>query len=190
MKHLGTKPLETPRLILRRFTPGDAPHMLRNWAGDGEVTKFLTWPAHTSEAVSLNYIESMLAEYGDPTFYNWAIVPKSLGAPVGAISVVRRNDDAESVHIGYCIGRPWWGRGITSEALAEVIRFFFEEVGVGRIDSRHDPRNPGSGKVMEKCGLTFEGTLRRSDRNNQGICDAAWYAILREDYFAVKGAAL
>lgn len=190
MNHLGTITLETDRLLLRRFIRSDAPAMFRNWACDSEVTKFLTWPAHADEAVSLNYIESMLAEYGDPTFYNWAIVLKSLGAPIGAISVVRRDDSAESVHIGYCIGRPWWNQGITSEALAAVIRFFFEQVGAGRIDSRHDPRNPGSGKVMENCGLTREGILRRSDWNNQGVCDAVWYAILREDYFEKKGVTL
>ena len=190
MNHLGTITLETDRLLLRRFIRSDAPAMFRNWACDSEVTKFLTWPAHADEAVSLSYIESMLAEYGDPTFYNWAIVLKSLGAPIGAISVVRRDDSAESVHIGYCIGRPWWNQGITSEALAAVIRFFFEQVGAGRNDSRHDPRNPGSGKVMENCGLTREGILRRSDWNNQGVCDAVWYAILREDYFEKKGVTL
>ena len=99
MNHLGTITLETDRLLLRRFIRSDAPAMFRNWACDSEVTKFLTWPAHADEAVSLSYIESMLAEYGDPTFYNWAIVLKSLGASIGAISVVRRDDSAESVHI-------------------------------------------------------------------------------------------
>lgn len=187
MTHLGTKPLETPRLLLRPFTIGDAPAMYRNWAADPEVTKYLTWPAHASQEVSADYIRTLLAGYSDPAFYNWAIKLKSLGEPVGAISVVSQSDRADSVHIGYCIGRPWWRKGITSEALAELVRFFFEEVGVNRIDSRHDPRNPNSGKVMQSCGLVYEGTQRQSDRNNQGICDAAWYAILREDYFSKRG---
>lgn len=52
MKHQGTKTIETPRLILRRFTLEDAPAMYRNWASDPEVTKFLTWPTHASEEVS------------------------------------------------------------------------------------------------------------------------------------------
>jgi ribosomal-protein-alanine N-acetyltransferase len=87
------------------------------------------------------------------------------------------------VHIGYCIGKAWWRQGCTSEALTALIRFFFEEVGVNRIETRHDPRNPNSGAVMMKSGLKFEGTLRQSDWNNQGLCDAAYYAILAEDYF-------
>ena len=52
MKHQGTKTIETPRLILRRFTLEDAPAMYRNWASDPEVTKFLTWPAHSSVEIS------------------------------------------------------------------------------------------------------------------------------------------
>ena len=63
-----------------------------------------------------------------------------------------------------------------------MIRFLFEEVQAGCVSSRHDPRNVNSGKVMEKCGMKYEGTLRHSDWNNQGICDASYYSILREEY--------
>lgn len=69
--------------------------------------------------------------------------------------------------------------GYTSEALKAVIDFFFDEVGADRIEARHDPRNPHSGGVMKKCGMKYEGTLRRSDRNNQGVCDACYYSVLR-----------
>ncbi|SBW11149.1 Acetyltransferase, GNAT family [uncultured Eubacteriales bacterium] len=180
MRHLGTKPLETGRLILRPFTAADAPNMLRNWAGGSEVTKHLTWSPHGDEAVSLGYIQSI--DYEEPETYNWGIVLKELGQVIGNISVVDHKNEIEMVHIGYCLGRDWWHMGIMSEAFAEVIHFFFEEVGVNRIETRHDPRNPNSGKVMQKCGLTYEGVLRQSDRNNRGLCDAKWYAILREDY--------
>ncbi|MDU7440412.1 MAG: GNAT family protein, partial [Clostridium sp.] len=47
----------------------------------------------------------------------------------------------------------------------------------------YDPRNTHSGKVMEKCGLKYEGTLRSCDKNNSGICDTSWYGILRNEYF-------
>lgn len=49
------------------------------------------------------------------------------------------------------------------------------------IEARHDPRNPNSGKVMQKCGMKYEGTLRCSDRNNQGLCDASYYALLKSE---------
>lgn len=182
MKDLGTRTLETPRLLLRPFAAGDAHAMFTNWASDPEVTRFLVWPPHGDESVSLAYCRELEAGYGDPTRYDWAIVLRELGEPIGSMGVVQRGEAAESVHIGYCIGRSWWHRGFTSEALKRVIQYLFEEVGVNRIDSRHDPRNPHSGQVMAKCGMVYEGTHRQSDRNNQGICDAAWYAILKEDY--------
>ena len=85
------------------------------------------------------------------------------------------------VHIGYCIGRKWWHQGITSEALKAVMDFMFDVVGANRIESRHDPRNPNSGKVMQKCGMKFEGTMRSSDINNQGLVDASYYALLKSE---------
>lgn len=85
-------------------------------------------------------------------------------------------------HIGYCIGKQWWHKGITSEALRSVIKYLFEEVEIRRIESRHDPRNPNSGAVMQKCGMKYEGTLRQADWNNQGVCDACYYAILLTEY--------
>ena len=86
-------------------------------------------------------------------FYQWAITLKENGEePIGSISVVSKDDSIEMVHIGYCIGRKWWHRGVTSEALKEVIRFFMEDVQVNRVESRHDPRNANSGKVMKNAG--------------------------------------
>ena len=52
MKHCGTQRIETERLLLRRFSIDDADAMFRNWASDPEVTRFLTWPAHSSVEVS------------------------------------------------------------------------------------------------------------------------------------------
>lgn len=179
MKHLGTKQLETPRLILRQFTMADAPAMYENWARDPEVTKFLTWPAHGSVEVSEMVLADWVSHYPKADFYQWAIVPRDLGQPIGSISVVSQNDKTELVHIGYCIGRRWWHQGIMTETLRAVLDFFFEEVGVNRVETRHDPNNPHSGAVMRKCGMKYEGTLRQSDRNNQGICDADWYGLLK-----------
>ena len=181
MEHLGTKRIETERLILRPFVMEDAAPMFRNWASDPEVTRYLTWPTYQSRETADQILSQWTAAYEDPTFYQWAIELKSLCEPIGSISMVSHNDRASSAHIGYCIGSRWWRQGITAEALQAVMDFLFEEVGVNRVDSRHDPNNPASGAVMRKCGMRYEGTLCQSDRNNQGICDASWYALLASD---------
>ena len=179
LTHKGTQTIETNRLILRRAVSKDAEPMFRNWASDPEVTKYLTWPAHESIAVSQMVIGSWLQEYEKESYYQWMMVLKELGEPIGSISVVRQNDRVEEAEIGYCIGRRWWHKGIVSEALGAVIKYLFEEVGMNRVAARHDPNNPNSGGVMRKCGMKYEGTNRACDRNNQGICDAAQYSILR-----------
>ena len=124
MKHCGTQRLETDRLVLRRYMPEDAAAMYKNWASDKEVTKFLTWPTHSSQEVSQGVTEDWVNQYSNENYYHWAIALKDNGdEPIGDIAVV----------------------------------------DVNRIESRHDPRNPNSGKVMKKCGMKYEGTLRSSD---------------------------
>lgn len=182
MKHLGTRTLETERLLLRRFTLEDAQAMYDNWASDEEVTKYLMWPAHESVETSRAVLAEWVADYEKPNCYQWAIVPKTFGQPIGSIAVVNQDDRVCKAHIGYCIGKNWWHRGYASEALTAVMGYLFEQVGMLRLESRHDPRNPNSGAVMRKCGMRFEGTLRQSDWNNQGICDACWYAALGEEW--------
>lgn len=180
MKHCGTQRLETERLILRRFVIDDASAMYQNWASDSEVTKFLMWQPHSSIDVSQAITEDWVNQYSNKNYYQWAIVLKDNGnEPIGGISVVHMNEEISMVHIGYCIGKAWWHQGITSEALKAVMDFLFDVVDVNRIESRHDPRNPNSGKVMQKCGMKYEGTLRSADWNNQGICDACYYALIK-----------
>ncbi len=182
MKHCGTQKLETDRLVLRRYVNEDAAAMYENWASDNEVTKFLTWPTHSCQEVSQSVIEDWVKQYSNESYYHWAIVLKDNGdEPIGDIAVVGMKEKISMVHIGYCIGSKWWHKGITSEALKVVMDFLFDVVNANRIEARHDPRNPNSGKVMKKCGMKYEGTLRSADWNNQGGCDACCYALLKSE---------
>jgi len=182
-KHRGTQSLETSRLLLRRITAEDAQPMFDNWASDSGVTKFLSWPAHAGVEVTKAVIDSWLPCYKQADYYQWVIVLKENGTePIGMISVVNLSDHIQKAEIGYCLGKQWWHKGIMSEALNAVIDFLFTQVGMNRIEAKHDPNNPHSGGVMQKCGMRYEGTTRASFRNNQGICDSAHYAILRSDW--------
>lgn len=182
LTHKGTQMIETDRLILRKAVREDAQPMFRNWANDPEVTRFLTWPVHESIEVTQSVIERWLAGYEKDDYYHWMIVLKEIGQPIGSISAVHLRDDIAEIEIGYCIGKAWWHRGIMPEALGAVMEFLFCQVGMNRIEAKHDTNNPRSGAVMKKCAMTYEGTARASDRNNQGVCDIANYAILRADW--------
>lgn len=186
MKHKGTITIETDRLILRKFTVGDVDAAFRNWTSDENVTEFLRWPTHANIAITERVLNSWIAGYEKVNFYQWAIMLKVSDEPIGTISAVDIDEQTEKVHIGYCIGSQWWHCGYTSEALSAIIPFFFEQVGVKRLESQHDPGNPNSGSVMKKCGMIYEGTLRKADWNNRGIVDACIYSMLASEYFSKK----
>ena len=111
MNHCGTQTLETERLVLRRLTLEDADAVYRNWASDPEVTRFLTWPTHTSTEVSEAIIRTWLPLYEKDDYYHWAITLKENGdEPIGTIHGLV-NEDLSSVQVGYCIGKAWWHQG-------------------------------------------------------------------------------
>lgn len=182
MNHIGTKTLETERLILRKFKDEDASDLFNNWASDSNVTKYLTWPTHENLDTSKYVIGLWLNEYSNSDHYNWCIELKEDGQAIGSISVVSIDENVEAVEIGYCIGKEYWDKGIVTEAFSSIIKFLFEEVDVKRIVAKHDTNNPASGAVMKKCGLKFEGVNRKAGKNNTGICDMAVYSILKEEY--------
>lgn len=182
MKHLGTVPLETDRLLLRRFTAEDASAMFANWASDDEVARYLTWTAHGNPELTATILASWVDDYNRLNSYQWAIELKELGEPIGSIGVVSSDDSFDSLMIGYCIGRQWWNQGLVTEAFSRLIDFFLDEVGAARIESMHDVANPASGRVMQKCGLLHEGRQHHRIRNNVGnLVDVEAYAILPTD---------
>lgn len=187
MRHKGTARLETERLILRRHVIEDAEPMFRNWASDEEVTRFLTWLPHESAEKTAMLLERWIGEYENADYYQWGIELKELGEVIGSISVVHITEAAGCCEIGYCISRKYWGMGIMPEALSAVIRFLFEEVGAEAVSAAHDPKNPNSGRVMQKCGMRYDGLKRHCSHNNTGVCGLAWYSILRSEYFGTEG---
>lgn len=180
MQEIGTQTIETKRLILRQFSPNDAQMMFDNWAGDESNLTYLGWHAHTSVEDTIQTLKGWQAQYSNPLYFKWAITLD--GQVIGDISVVRMYEEIADAEIGYVLSKKYWGKGIMSEALSAVIHYLFTQVGLNRIASRHDINNPASGRVMQKAGMQYEGTLRQSARNNQGIVDEAYYSILRRDY--------
>ena len=179
MNPIGTKTINTKRLILRPFQVEDAREMFENWASDPEVTQYLTWLPHESVETTKESLKRWVEGYQNPLQFKWAIVLND--EVVGNIDTVHVKEKIDAVEIGYALSRKCWGKGIMTEALIAVSRYLLEEAGCNRVFARHDVNNPASGKVMQKVGMTYEGTLRRIGKNNQGICDMAYYSIIKAD---------
>ncbi|MEQ8153271.1 MAG: GNAT family N-acetyltransferase [Clostridiaceae bacterium] len=183
LNHKGTKILETERLRLRKFKEEDAENMYNNWASDKEVARYLTWPAHSCVEASKQIIRMWMDDYKNKENYQWAIEMKEIGNIIGSISLLAVDNERENCEIGYCIGRAFWNKGIVTEALSAVIDFGFNEIGFERMAAYHHIDNPASGRVMEKCDLKYEGTLRKFSRDSSdNLVDCKYYSILKDEY--------
>ena len=178
---LPTKTLTTQRLLLRPFVPEDAAGLYRNWASDTEATCYMGWDTYTSMEDADARMRYLQDQYARQSACEWAIVLRESGELIGSLGAYPSWDTAKSVEAGYIIGKRWWHQGLVPEAFSAAIRYLFTETEVLRIWAWHDSRNPNSGAVMRKCGMTCEGTMRQAGTTNAGICDMVIYSILRSD---------
>ena len=169
MRHVGTQELETERLLLRRLLPEDAPMMYANWASDPEVTRYLRWEPHKNAAETRELLTAWASLYPNPDYYQWAMVEKATGQVFGSLSLVnsllgepQQKTEWPGLDLsggtwepGYCIGRAWWNKGFTAEALKAVVRFWFTQTDGPFLTCCHAVDNPASGKVMEKAGFVY-----------------------------------
>ena len=182
MHRQGTVTLETERLILRRFSVSDADEMYQNWASSEEVAKYLTWAPHANAEETAGLLKLWVADYEKPDCYNWVLELKSEGIVIGNISVMHIYEETKCAALGWCLGTQWWGRGYMPEAGKAVLRYLFETVGMNRVCANHDAENQKSGRVMQKIGMQYEGTLRQHGSARGRVFDDVWYGILAEDY--------
>jgi RimJ/RimL family protein N-acetyltransferase len=102
------------------------------------------------------------------------------GEAVGAIGLELKDDIyRRSAEIGYWLGEPFWGRGITSEALVATTQWAFASFDLTRIFAHVFDWNPASARVLEKAGYALEGRLRKAVTKDGRNIDALLYSILR-----------
>ena len=178
---------QNPRFLysaLRFFGPRDLMNLLEQAGCPVTVQRGQrVFPSSEKASdVTRTLLKDWVSRYGAGDFFNWAIARKETGEVIGNISVVSLTEQIGAAEIGYCMGRRFWGQGIMPEALLAVEDYLFETVGLLRICAGHDVNNPKSGRVMDKAGMTREGVLRQSGKNNQGIVDVEIHSILRGEW--------
>ena len=175
--------LETERLILRKLTPADEADVFA-YASDPEVARLVPWEAHCSLDDTRRFLRGVLERYarGEPDV--WAIAEKASGRVIGTIRMGEYRVQHGRASVGYALARSYWNRGLTTEALRAVLRFGFDVVGLNRILAVCYPENPASARVMEKVGMTYEGTLRDAAFEKGRYRSLKVYAILRREYDA------
>lgn len=174
--------LETPRLILRPFTPEDVDQVVA-LCNDWELAKTTLGMPHPYETQHFTGWQARHAQQMEnDVAYELAIADKAAGTVMGAISIMGISQQHRHGEIGYWIGREYWGRGYATEAAKALVDFCFQEKNFHRIIGRHFSCNPASGKVMQKIGMTYEGTQREQYFRNDAWQDVVFYGLLRSQW--------
>ncbi|MBQ9024424.1 MAG: GNAT family N-acetyltransferase [Bacilli bacterium] len=181
MKELGTKTLETNRLVLRKFKLDDVESYHNNWSID-ELTHQYDWYFNLKTIDDTKkYIENTIDRYKYDNYYNWVIVLKDTNEVIGHIGVNKIMKVHGYIEIGYSLSSKYFKQGIMTEALKEIINFFINEVGVRVIEGTCISENEASINLMKKVGMNLDAVLpkRRVSHKTGNICDEYIFSIIK-----------
>jgi ribosomal-protein-alanine N-acetyltransferase len=177
---------ETPRLVLRPFSLDDA-KVLQQLVGDREIADTtLNIPHPYEDGMAEAWIGTHQSAFDSHETVTLAIEERASTGLVGAIGMHIKLVN-ESAEIGYWIGREWWGRGYCTEAARAMLDYAFRDLGLNRVHASHLSRNPASGRVMQKLGMSHEGRLRQHVKKWGVFEDIEKYGILRSEYVSDEG---
>jgi RimJ/RimL family protein N-acetyltransferase len=167
--------------VLRPFTFDDAAavQLLAGAAEIADTTMHIPHP-YSAEAAEQWIVTHPIA-WEDGMGVTYAVTDAATDTVAGAVTLVIAPQHARA-ELGYWIGLPFWNRGYCTEAARAVIELGFRTLGLHRIQARHLTRNPASGRVMQKLGMTLEGVHRHALCKNDRFEDLAVYAILADEW--------
>lgn len=173
--------IETRRLLLRPMERGDADDMF-DYARRQDTSRYLLWSPHPSIGYTRSYLAMIGRFYRKGQFFDWAIVEKASGRMIGTCGFTRLAEAHQMGEIGYVLNPDYHKKGYATEAVSAVIDYGFEVLELHRIEGRYMVENTPSRRVMERCGMLFEGIQRgamlvKGSYRDIGIC-----ALLKEDY--------
>jgi [ribosomal protein S5]-alanine N-acetyltransferase len=168
-------------LMLRPFALSDA-QTVQKLAGERDVAAMTTTiPYPYEDGMAEAWIETHQNAFDQGEEVIFAITRRSDGQLIGAIGI-SIDKPHQLGEMGYWIGKPYWNHGYCTEAARTVLRYAFDVLHLNRVQARHMTKNPTSGRVMQKAGMQYEGTLRQSLCRWGTYEDAAVYATLRTEF--------
>ena len=184
MNDLGTKRLNTDRLCLRKINLNDYKKAYLNWCSRDNVLKYVLWNKHESEEITRLQYEKWITVYKNKNVYRWIVEIADSGEVIGLIDGTSSYQKFGSIEIGYIYGDKYWGNGYATEALKRVIKYLFEECNYDTIFAECMEDNCVSIKVLEKCGMIYEGILKSRVIDKQGKrVNLLSYSITKDLFF-------
>ena len=171
--------LETERLLLRPITLDDK-EAIYSFYSDPEIMKYRVSPLHRSIEDTVRFLETDFISFTERKRIRFGIELKARGALIGTGGFHHIDPEHHRLEMGYSLRREFWGYGYMTETVKELIRFAFEEMGIHRVAAMCDVDNDRSARVMERCGMTLEGTFRDYELWRGKFVTLRMYAILKQ----------
>jgi ribosomal-protein-alanine N-acetyltransferase len=173
--------VEGERVLLRRLRVADASDMF-DYARRESVTKYLLWSPHPDPEFTRQYLSFVQKQYRDGCFYDWAIVDKKSGKMIGSCGFPSITEHNRSAEVGYVLHPDFWGKGYASEVLRILLVFAFETLHLHRVEARCFEEHGASRRVMEKCRMRYEGSLRDAMLVKGRYQTIAVYSVLSGEF--------
>ncbi|MFO7662580.1 MAG: GNAT family protein [Chloroflexota bacterium] len=174
--------LHTSRLILREFRSDDWPAVLA-YQKDPRYLRYYAWTGRTAAEVQ-RFVQMFIdQQYEEPrTRYQMALCLRESGDLIGNCGIRRSAAWSHDAEIGYELAPDQWGKGYATEAVGEILRFGFEELGLHRIAAWTVADNAASARVLEKAGFSLEGRLRDRESFKGQYWDVLMFGILSAEW--------
>jgi RimJ/RimL family protein N-acetyltransferase len=176
-------PLETARLTLRPFVPGDLDDLFAIQSRP-DVARFLYWDARDREqvrrALDRKTGQSVLAEEGQGL--TLAVVWHEVGAVVGEVNLQWLSREHRQGEVGFVFHPAYQGRGLATEAAEVMLRLGFAGLGLHRIIGRCDARNLPSARLLERLGMRREAHFVHNELFKGEWGDEFVYALLDHEW--------
>ena len=151
--------ITTNRLALRQPMLQDAEALFDHYASKPHIPKYMSWVAHTHVDQTTAFLKHCIAGWEERSNFEYVI--ELDGAARNPIGMIGMHPMKHGLTFGYVIAESFWNQGVASEALRTLVDWSLKQPNIYRAQAFCDVENPASARVMEKAGLTLEGTLRR-----------------------------
>ncbi len=169
--------METERLLLRCFCPEDAPRGAEICNNEKlHRATYLPYPYTLEDAET--WLSRRDAEFESKECYDFAVIEKASGILIGCVGAYH-NAERQNADLGYWFDEAFWGRGYATEAAGALLKWLFSLDDVHKVCANHFGFNTASGRVMQKIGMTFEGTQRQQVRRDGVYHDLVHYGIIK-----------
>ncbi|GIP43047.1 alanine acetyltransferase [Paenibacillus sp. J45TS6] len=171
---------ETERMILRRLDMDDLEEYF-SFSSDPLVSERTLWDRHESTEDTRVFLEKVQRSFVEKIAYRWAVIYKPERRLIGRIGFIHLDEIHSCAEIGYALSSRYWGKGITTEGLQEVIKYGISHMNINRIEGRCNVDNLSSARVMKKVGMQQEGILREKFQIKGEFVDQIQFAMIRKE---------